>query len=100
MEDKPGTITKISFFHPTATTHHARKAAKRSILISDVNKQKKVAFARLKSIVFSDETVVKAYPNGEITYYRAPTERTDVRSRRVQQGGSGQMLWGCVSFHA
>jgi len=86
-----------------------RKAAKRSILISDVNKQKRVAFARLmlsksdeylKSIVFSDETVVKAYPNGEITYYRAPAERTDVRSRRVQQGGSGQMLWGCVSFHA
>ncbi|MEY4861805.1 MAG: hypothetical protein RL059_1509 [Bacteroidota bacterium] len=118
--------------NPTATTHQVlealelsvsedalnkwmnannltRKAAKRSILISDVNKQKRVAFARLmlsksdeylKSIVFSDETVVKAYPNGEITYYRAPAERTDVRSRRVQQGGSGQMLWGCVSFHA
>jgi transposase len=86
-----------------------RKAAKRSILISDINKEERVAFARLmltksddylKSIVFSDETMVKAFPNGEITYYRASTERTDIISRRVQQGGSGQMLWGCVSFHA
>lgn len=86
-----------------------RRAAKRSILISDVNKEKRKVFAALmltkdddylESIVFSDETMVKAYPNGEIVYYRAPTERVDVISRRVQQGGAGQMLWGCVSFHA
>ena len=83
------------------------RAGKRSILISEVNKEKRKAFATLMltkdddylhSIVFSDETMVKAYPNGEIVYYRAPTELPDVISRRVQQGGSGQMLWGCLSY--
>ena len=34
----------------------------------------------------------------EIVYYRAPTELPDVISRRVQQGGSGRMLWGCLSY--
>jgi transposase len=86
-----------------------RRVGKRSILISEVNKRKRVAFAKLmltksdeylKSIVFSDETMVKAYPNGELIHYRAPNERLDTISRRVQQGGTGQMLWGCVSFHA
>ena len=83
------------------------RAGKRSILISEVNKEKRKAFATLMltkdddylhSIVFSDETMVKAYPNGKIVYYRAPTELPDVISRRVQQGGCGQMLWGCLSY--
>ena len=87
----------------------SRKAGKRSILITYENKQKRMDFARLmlskdddylRSIVFSDETMVKAYPNGEITYYRSPTVLPDIISRRVQQGGSGQMLWGCLSWHA
>ena len=86
-----------------------RRAAKRSILISDANKLKRVDFAMLmlnkddeylRSIVFSDETMVKAYPNSEIVYYRAPTELPHIISRRVQQGGLGQMLWGCLSWHA
>lgn len=86
-----------------------RTKAKRSILITDRNKALRVEFCRqmltksddeLRSILWSDETMVKAYPNGEAVFYRSLEARNDVRAPRVQQGGTGQMLWGCVSFHA
>ena len=44
----------------------------------------------LKSICWSDETTVKAYPNGEINMYwddESSPERDDIHSVQVQQGG-------------
>ena len=86
-----------------------RTKAKRNILLRDVNKAKRIAFCRqmlsrndeeLKRILWSDETMVKSYPNGEMVFYRARTDQPDIVSPRVQQGGSGQMLWGCMSYYA
>ncbi len=86
-----------------------RVKAKRNILLRDVNKHKRVEFAKamllktdeeLNLILWSDETMVKAYPNGEAVFYRARKDRPDIVSPHVQQGGSGQMLWGCISYHA
>jgi transposase len=54
----------------------------------------------LKRILWSDETMVKSHPNGEWVFYRARRDQPDIVSPRVQQGGSGQMLWGCMSFYA
>jgi transposase len=74
-----------------------------------MNKEKRLAFAKKmlqltdaehNLILWSDETMVKAYPNGEIIFYRSRRDRPDIVSPYVQQGGSGQMLWGCMSFHA
>ena len=58
------------------------RIAKRAICVSDINKAKRVAFAKewvkkpdevLASIWFSDETMVQSLPNGEVVTYRAPT---------------------------
>ena len=86
-----------------------RTKAKRNILLREVNKAKRIAFCRemltrsddeLKRILWSDETMVKSHPNGEWVFYRARRDQPDIVSPRVQQGGSGQMLWGCMSFYA
>jgi AraC-like DNA-binding protein len=84
-----------------------RTKAKRNILLRDTNKAKRVEFAKamllksdeqLKRILWSDETMVKSYPNGEAVFYRARKDLPDIVTPTVQQGGSGQMLWGCMSF--
>jgi transposase len=55
--------------------------AKLLIVVSDVNKQKRVDFCRLMlekddayiiSIIFSDETIVKSRPNGEVVFFHVP----------------------------
>jgi len=87
----------------------SRTKAKRSIFLRDVNRVKRLEFEtrmmlwtdeELNLILWTDETMVKAYPNGEQVFYRALQNRSDIISPVVQQGGSGQMLWGCVSYHA
>jgi hypothetical protein len=42
--------------------------------------------------------MVRAYPNGEAVFFRARGDRPDIVSPHVQQGGAGQMLWGCTSW--
>jgi hypothetical protein len=80
-----------------------------SIFLKDVNRQSRLAFAQsmlqksdqyLLSILWSDETMVKAYPNGETVFYRELQDRSDIVTPIVQQGGAGQMLWGCLSIGA
>lgn len=48
-------------------------------------------------ILWSDKTMAR---DGKVVFYRARNERNDVITPMVQQGGSVQMLWGCVSYHA
>jgi hypothetical protein len=69
-----------------------RTLAKRNILLKDVNRAKRIEFAKrmlqksdevLKLIMFTDETMVKAYPNGEVVYYRAFQEQHDIVSPRL-----------------
>jgi predicted NBD/HSP70 family sugar kinase len=49
--------------------------------------------------MFTDETMVKAYPNGEMVFYRASRRRDDLVSPSVQQGGGvrcfgvAQAIW-------
>jgi len=83
-----------------------RTKAKRYILLNEVNRIKSLSFckdlltwddARLERILFTDETMVKSYPNGEFVFYRALKFLKNKVSPNVQQGGSGQMLWGCMS---
>ena len=88
---------------------YRRTKAVRGALISNKNKRLRVEFAqkllawdpeKLKTIMFTDETMVKAYPNGECVFYRACDKREDLVSPHVQQGGQGQMFWGCASYSA
>jgi hypothetical protein len=53
----------------------------------------------LKRILWTDETMVKVFPNGEAVFYRSRQELPDIVTPIVQQGGAGQMLWGCMSFY-
>lgn len=87
----------------------SRVRAKRNILLREINKAKRVKFAKemlkksneeLKLILWSDETSVKAFPNSEAVFYRSNQRREDIVSPNVQQGGASQMLWGCMSFYA
>jgi transposase len=89
-----------------------RKKARSGPLISAKNRAKRVAFAKemlalsdekLRNIVWSDETTVKSFPNGEIVHYwgaAAADDRNDIVSPAVQQGGISVQFWGCMSFHA
>jgi hypothetical protein len=85
-----------------------RSIAKRQILLSDVNRAKRLAFAKdlvtwteekLNSIMWTDETKVQAWPNGEIVFYRAPVSKV-LTTPMKQNGGSGVMFWGCMTYHA
>jgi transposase len=86
-----------------------RTKAKRNILLRQVNIAKRITFCtqmmqrsdeELKRILWTDETMVKAFPNGETIFYRARKDLPDIVTPVVQQGGAGQMLWGCMSFYA
>ena len=82
--------------------------AKFRIVVSDINKQKRIDFCRLmlakddaylKSIIFSDETIVKSRPNGEIVFFRvAPGSEFFEPSNA--SGGKSVMFWGCISINA
>jgi transposase len=89
-----------------------RKKARRGPLISMKNRALRLEFAKkilkktdeeLRNIVWSDETTLKAYPNGEVTMYwddEFSPDRNDLVSAAVQQGGISVQFWGCMSFHA
>ena len=83
----------------------ASRRARSRIIISNINKQKRLIFCRwmleqsdefIDSICFSDETVVKSQPNGEVVLFRAP-EGTDWYSPSNAGGGKFVMFWGCAS---
>ena len=88
-----------------------RVAAKREILLSAANRAKRLAFCLdmiqrgpefYSRILWSDETMVKTHPNGEIIYFRAyqnVDERLKVKQRKVQNE-KGVMFWGCISRQA
>jgi transposase len=81
-------------------------------MVSAQNRAKRIAFAKemltwtdemLRNILWSDETTVKAYPNGEIVMYcdnEMAEEHCDVVSPAIQQGGISVQFWGCMSFYA
>lgn len=82
--------------------------AKFRIVVSDINKQKRVDFCRLmlakddayiQSIIFSDETIVKSRPNGEIVFFRAPPGSEFFEPSNAS-GGKSVMFWGCISLNA
>jgi hypothetical protein len=89
-----------------------RKLAKREIVISDVNRVKRLDFARrmlampdeyIAHIMWTDETKVKAYPNGELVFYRVLNYKGNgqqYKVPRVQNGGVGVMFWGCMTRQA
>jgi transposase len=89
-----------------------RKKARRGPLVSATNRRERVRFAKqmltkgseyFRKICWSDETTVKAYPNGEITMYwdyEKAQERADIVSPHVQQGGLSLQFWGCMSYDA
>jgi hypothetical protein len=82
--------------------------AKFRIVVSDVNKKKRIDFCRLmlakddaylERIIFSDETMVKGRPNGEIVFFRAPPG-SDFFEPSNASGGGSVMFWGCISKKA
>ena len=84
------------------------KVAKRRIVISDINKNKRIEFCRemlaktdeeLNSIWFSDETIVQSRPNGEIVIYRCPPGAEYFEPSNASCGKS-VMFWGIISKNA
>ena len=57
----------------------------------------------LSRIMWTDETKVQAYPNGECVFYRAfPVELggKEFVTPMKQNGGGGVMFWGCMARRA
>jgi hypothetical protein len=89
-----------------------RSLAKRKILLSEANRVKRLNFCRLmmakdddylSRIMWTDETKVQSYPNGEAVFYRAlPVELggREVITPMKQNGGGGVMFWGCMTRRA
>jgi transposase len=82
--------------------------AKYRIVISDQNRQKRLAFCRLmlakddeylNRIIFSDETIVKGRPNGEEVFFRAPVGSVFFEPSNASCG-KPVMFWGCASLQA
>lgn len=82
--------------------------AQRRIIISDENKRKRMEFckemlkktdAELRSIWFSDETIVKSRPNGEIILFRCPPGSVYYEPSNASSSKS-VMFWGVMSFDA
>ena len=83
-----------------------RTLAKRKILLSEANRVKRLNFCKLmlqkdddyvSRIMWTDETKVQAYPNGECVFYRAfPVELggKELVTPMKQNGGGGVMFWG------
>jgi hypothetical protein len=85
-----------------------RNPAKRQILLSARNQAKRLKFCQemlqwddeqLGRILWSDETKVKARPNGEIVFYRAPRNHGKYIQHR-STNSPGIMFWGCISRQA
>lgn len=89
-----------------------RTLAKRKILLSEANRVKRLDFCKvmiekdddyLSRIMWTDETKVQAYPNGELVFYRAfPVELggKEYVTPMKQNGGGGVMFWGCMTRRA
>jgi hypothetical protein len=89
-----------------------RTLAKREILLSEANRVKRLNFCKLmlqkdddylSRIMWTDETKVQAYPNGECVFYRAfPVELggKEFVTPMKQNGGGGVMFWGCMTRRA
>lgn len=82
--------------------------AKSRIVVSNANKQKHIAFCRemleksdeeLGTIWFSDETMVKSCPNGEVVLFRCPP---GAEWFVPSNGGTSKsvMFWGVISLAA
>ncbi|MEY3451992.1 MAG: hypothetical protein RL711_1820 [Bacteroidota bacterium] len=84
---------------------YERQVAKRRIVISERNRIKRLEFCRemvgkddafIESIWFSDETMVKSRPNGEVVFFRsAKNSQWFVPSN--EGAAKSVMFWGCVS---
>ena len=76
------------------------KVARSKIVVSDINKQKRMKFCQLmltktdeelNSIWLSDETIVKSRSNGEIVLFRSPPG-SDYFDPSNASGGSSVMF--------
>ena len=84
------------------------RKAKARIVVSNINKEKRVNFCRwmlqqpdeyIDSICFSDETMVKSRPNGEVVMFRMP-QGSEWSTPSNGGGGKSVMFWGCASKSA
>jgi len=85
-----------------------RQPAKREILLSDINRRKRLQFClEMKRkgrgyherIIRSDETQVKSHPNGEVVFFRGPAGQSTYKVHK-RPNSVGVMFWGCLSKFA
>lgn len=88
------------------------RTAKPRLLLSAKNRQERVNFAlrwlsesqeMRDAIVFSDETMVKSWPNGEVVMYRVQSTSENDNTLylpMLRNGGTGVMFWGCAGMHS
>ena len=84
------------------------KEAKKVIILSEQNKLKRLAFAKkmivksdayFKRIMWTDETKVQGFPNGEKVKGRS-IKTSPLKTPLKSNGGGGVMFWGAVSWYA
>ena len=108
-------IAALNLTVSTSTLHRylvrmdwPRKPAKRQILLSEVNKIKRLQFCQdmkqkgrnyYNRIIWTDETMVKSHPNGEVIFFRAFKDSQPYIQHRIQNS-EGVMFWGCMSRYA
>ena len=81
---------------------------KKKIVLSDSNRANRISLGqkitnfsdeKIKSIWFSNETILKSGPNEEIVCYRMPkNEQWYVLSN--EGGAKSVMFWSCISLNA
>lgn len=85
------------------------RVARKKPFISEVNRQKRLAFAELhkskpfdfwKTVIFSDESKYKIFgSDGRRMVWRKPNEALNIKNIKptVKHGGGSVMVWGCMS---
>jgi len=84
------------------------KEAKKVIILSEQNKVKRLEFAKrmitksdayFKRIMWTDETKVQGFPNGEMVKGRS-MKSSPLKTPLKSNGGGGVMFWGAISWYA
>ena len=85
---------------------YEQQVAKRRIVTSEQNRVKRLEFCRemvgkddafIESIWFSDETMVKSRPNGEVVFFRS-AKGSEWFVPSNEGAAKSVMFWGCVSM--
>ena len=102
------TVSTSTLHRYLAQMDWPRQPAKRQILLSETNRLKRLNFCKdmqqkgreyFERIIWTDETMVKSHPNGEVVFFRA-FKNSSLYIQHRNQNSVGVMFWGSMSRFA